>query len=271
MIKLPGLNFYNRSGVLNKRKYRITLNVVKILPFVTLIFFTSCNRVYTTYYTNNIAENQKIAVLPFEISFVFQKIPGGETIKYMRELEKEEGLILQKKLYNHLLKNNFSPYLKIQDIDETNSMLKQHEVTMDNIWKYEKTELAKICGVSAVISSTANYPINSSKLKTFLDPFVKFSSFSAPLLIDLFVITSPVPYVSMIAIPAIAIMNLALNNNKSFVNVSIHDSNNSDIIWRCKVSERPGFSYSYKKFGERATKRISRHFPFKEKNKRRTN
>lgn len=76
------------------------------------------------------------------------------TPEQLKQLEINEGENIQFAMYSWFLKRKSAGKVgvDIQDVTTTNSLLKQNDITADNIDTYQPADLAKILGVDAVIS-----------------------------------------------------------------------------------------------------------------------
>ena len=232
---------------------------IRWLLIVSIIFMQSCATEYTTpgFYSSN--DNNKIAaILPFEVSFVFKKIPKGETIKYYSDLEKAESYALQKRLYDRLLANQASCKIKIQDVEETNRLLEKNGITLENIQKYSNAELARLCDVDVILIGTANLTGNSFTLNSS-SKAMKTSLIAAPLVIDFLLLQNTLPIVSILTIPVFIGASYCAPS-KSLINVAIINKND-ELLWRYKTYNH-SFS-NYKSFGENVMKKVANKFPYK--------
>ena len=241
---------------MNRIRSSIKNCILIVSAFITLI---GCTSVYTLPGNNFLADKeQHFAILPFEISFEYKNITEAKSLKYYRDIEKEEGYALQKKLYSSLNNNSLPSSIKIQNIDETNSLLLKKGISVKNIWKCSKKELVELCGVDALIIGTGNFSLLSAE-KDLAANIFRLTSFMPLLIMDYYKIT-PFP-ISLIALPFIATINFAVPSYLS-INLAILDKDN-ELKFRFQKVKTHGSMRNYKTFSDRALQKAVSKFPFK--------
>lgn len=129
----------------------------KLLLFFALIgFLSSCSpkRYITQDYHKYARSHKKIAVLPYE-SYYTGRIPKDLTKEDVRALQVEESELFQRSLYFQLLEESRDLrdgdiYVSIQNVDETNGILEEKGISIEDSWKKSPSEMAEILGVDAV-------------------------------------------------------------------------------------------------------------------------
>lgn len=158
----------------------------KNLPFYSVIIFSfilfSCsNRYYTASNFSEKTEDHKVvAILPAEVSFT-GKQPKNSTPEAIAQVEERESIDFQYALLNSILRHaNTRKYIttvNFQDINTTQKIMDQNNITIRDSWKKDDNELAKILGVDAVIrmnirkqrymSDEASYGVDVAKQVIF--------------------------------------------------------------------------------------------------------
>lgn len=103
------------------------------------------------------ADHQVLGILPFDCEIQLrpkelEKIGEEQLI----EMEKEEGLAVQAALQSYFLRKKSTKGYRVdfQDVDKTNTLLKQANIDIHNLDEYTHQELADILEVDGVISGT---------------------------------------------------------------------------------------------------------------------
>lgn len=95
-----------------------------------------------------------VAILPAEVTFS-GKQPKNMTPEAIAEAEERESIDFQYALMNSILRHaNTRKYIttvNFQDINTTQKILEQNNITVRDSWKRNDEELAKLLGVDAVI------------------------------------------------------------------------------------------------------------------------
>jgi len=132
----------------------------KYLPFIVLTVFTafgiSCSNKYYT--ANNFEEKTQdhkvVAILPAEIIFT-GKQPKNATPEEIAKAEEIESVDFQHALLNSILNHaNTRKYIttvNFQDLNTTEKLLNQNNISVRDSWKMDDNELAKLLSVDAVI------------------------------------------------------------------------------------------------------------------------
>ncbi|HET6766693.1 MAG TPA: hypothetical protein VFH08_04825 [Chitinophagaceae bacterium] len=125
-----------------------------IASFVVFLFACS-NKYYTAGNFSEKTEDHKVvAILPAEIVFS-GKQPKNSSPENIAKAEETESVNFQYALMNSILRHaNTRKYIttvNFQDINTTQKILEQNNITVRDSWKKDDTELAKLLGVDAVI------------------------------------------------------------------------------------------------------------------------
>ena len=156
-----------------------------LLYLVTAMFvlfsFSCSNKYYTASNFSEKTENHKlVAILPAEVTFA-GKLPKNMSPEAIAEAEERESIDFQYALMNSILNHaNTRKYIttvNFQDINTTQKILEQNNITVRDSWKKDDKELAKLLGVDAVIrmnirkqrymSDEASYGVGVAKQVVF--------------------------------------------------------------------------------------------------------
>ena len=123
---------------------------------IFLLFLFSCsNKYYTASNFEEKTEKHKVvAILPAEVT-LSGKLPKNLTPEDIAKAEERESIDFQYALMNSILNHaNTKKYIttvNFQDINTTQKILEQHNISVRDSWKKNDEELAKLLGVDAVI------------------------------------------------------------------------------------------------------------------------
>lgn len=120
-----------------------------------LFLFACSNKYYTAGNFSEKTEDHKVvAILPAEIVFS-GKLPKNLSPEDIAKAEETESVNFQYALMNSILRHaNTKKYIttvNFQDINTTQKMLDQNNISVRDSWKRDDNELAKLLNVDAVI------------------------------------------------------------------------------------------------------------------------
>jgi len=120
-----------------------------------LFLFSCSNKYYTAGNFSEKTENHKVvAILPAEVSFT-GKQPKNLSPEDIAKAEETESINFQYALMNGILRHaNTKKYVttvNFQDVNTTQKILDQNNISIRDSWKKDDNELAKLLGVDAVI------------------------------------------------------------------------------------------------------------------------
>src|SRR6187402_373101 len=123
---------------------------------IFILFLFSCsNKYYTAGNFEEKTEKHKVvAILPAEVT-LSGKLPKNLTPEDIAKAEERESIDFQYALMNSILNHaNTKKYIttvNFQDINTTQKILEQNNISVRDSWKKDDEELAKLLGVDAVI------------------------------------------------------------------------------------------------------------------------
>ena len=127
------------------------------LLFLSLAFMTHAQSkaIYTHPNFDRLARNHKlIAIVPFDCEMQLRpKEMESITDEQLAEMELAEGLGVQAALQSYFLKRKIKDGIRVdfQDVDKTNTILRQNGIDQFNIGDYTHEELAELLEVDAII------------------------------------------------------------------------------------------------------------------------
>jgi len=131
-------------------------NLIPGFIAIFILFLFSCsNKYYTANNFEEKTENHKVvAILPAEVTFT-GKQPKNLSPDAIAKAEERESIDFQYALMNSILNHaNTKKYIttvNFQDINTTQKILEQNNISVRDSWKKDDEELAKLLGVDAVI------------------------------------------------------------------------------------------------------------------------
>lgn len=201
------------------------------LGFVLLFILTSCATVYKSAELNTSGNMQKnIAILPFDVSIQYNKLPKGVTVEQITENENELSFVFQNQMYNRFLRKSEQFTVVFQDVDKTNMLLKRNKIDLENIGEFSKDELARLLEVDEIISGK--------------------------------VITTK-PMSTGAAIVVGALFGFWGATNTADVTISLHNGTNSDLLWKFNHVYSGSVGSSPEQLTNAMMKPISRKFPYR--------
>lgn len=128
----------------------------QFIPIFLFLIISSCARPY--YQVDDFEQltksHETVAILPFEI-YTFGKLPKDVDEEMLFAMESLESTNLQAEFYEGILESKSRDQellsVNLQHYDETNSILKENEISVRESWSYSPEELAKILNVDAVL------------------------------------------------------------------------------------------------------------------------
>lgn len=105
--------------------------------------------------------HRTLAILPFKTYLTLENING----KQEQELAKREGYAVQAALESYFSPKNKrrKSYVDFQNVSRTNALLRQHDITYDNVDLFTTKQLCEILGVDGLISGHLNLSVLLSK------------------------------------------------------------------------------------------------------------
>ena len=124
--------------------------------FMAALLLTSCGpQIYQAKTFDQVkSEHRTIAILPFDATTKFRKLPKGMTEETIRESNKSTGYAVQGHSYSYFLRqysrNKYT--IEFQDIDKTNALLSKAGISYEDLNTMDKAEICEILNVDCVIS-----------------------------------------------------------------------------------------------------------------------
>ena len=109
-----------------------------------------------------ISSHKKVAILPFNATIGYRKLPKDFDASANKEAEFELGYDMQSGMYTYLLRKTSDYTVEVQDIERTNAILRKNNL-IDKLAETSTEELAKVLEVDAVIKCSYAYQKTKSE------------------------------------------------------------------------------------------------------------
>jgi hypothetical protein len=207
----------------------------RIIGFMILaVLFMSCGpRIYTSKeFTTALSKHRTVAILPADVTM--QLRPNQQramTADQVSELVSQTGMDIQEKMYGWFLRRSdrFNYTVKFQDVTRTNSLLKAAGISYDDLRTTDRTKLARILGVDAVLQNRA-------------------------------ILEKPMSDGAAVAVGVV--FGVWGNTNKIQTNIDIHDGRSGDLLWKYQFEVAGSVGTSVTRLVNAQLRNASRKFPY---------
>lgn len=208
----------------------------RLILIALVVLVPGCATIYTAPdFGSYKFAHSKIAILPFEVTIETDQDNGNISAEGLRDMEREQGETFQRVIYSEFLQGQQRGRytVEFQDIDKTNTLLNRELETntnQDELAALTKAEICKILEVDAVIggSMLLGGPIGTDR-----------------------------------AMASRFLIGLVGNTNKAFIRMSIHEGNESKILWNYEHVAKGGLLSSPESVARAVMKGAARTFPYK--------
>jgi hypothetical protein len=209
-----------------------------LLQFLALgLVLSSCGpKIYkSSSFDSALAKHKTVAILPADVS---TRLRPNESKKVSPEqleaMNEKTGFAIQDKMYSWFLRRSdkFQYTVTFQDVTRTNALLKQAGITYDNLAAKDRTEIAKLLGVDAVLQD-----------RTSLDK----------------------PMSDGAAVAVGVIFGVWGNTNAAQTTINIHDGKSGDLLWKYDYEASGSVGSSADKLVNAMMRNASKKFPYSTK------
>jgi hypothetical protein len=196
-----------------------------------IVLLSGCATVYQASEMATLeSKHKKVAIIPFDVEVKYNRLPKNVTIEQIRENENDLGFVLQNQMYNQFLRKKDQFMIDFQDVDQTVMMLKRNKVDVEKLDEYSKDELARLLEVDAIVSG---HLITTRPMSTGA------------------------------AIVVGALFGVWGATNTADVTVSLHDGNDSKLLWKFNHVYSGSVGSSPEQLTKALMKPVIRKFPYK--------
>jgi hypothetical protein len=204
-----------------------------------LLFFCFFSSIYLfgqgakqTYEAPNLKQtlstHKIVAILPFRVTISYKKMPKNFDPAGNLQQEKEEGLNMQQGMYTYLLRKANDYTTTFQDVDRTNTLLKNAGV-FDKIDDILPDSLCKILKIDAVIKCSYSYERTASEAG---------------------------------AIAKTMVFGFGGSTASGALTMQINNGTDGTLLWHFYKEMSEGAFTSANQLMERMMKKVSRNFPY---------
>jgi hypothetical protein len=124
-------------------------------PLLTFLFLLFISKSYAQEYNLDslVKTHKKVAILPVKVMYSYKKLSDGQTLNDIKKKEYEDGFLLQEKFIKQLSKDSFHVFVEIQSFNETNSLLSENEITLQDLKDLPADFICESLKVDAIIET----------------------------------------------------------------------------------------------------------------------
>ncbi len=128
---------------------------------LAIVLLESCGpKIYKSAdFDNAFAKHKTVAILPADVNTTLRPNESKKvSAEQLGQMNEKTGLAVQDKMYSWFLRRSekFQYTVTFQDVTRTNALLKQAGVNYNELAAKDRTELAKLLGVDAVLQNRLN-------------------------------------------------------------------------------------------------------------------
>ncbi len=205
-----------------------------ILFSAFFFLIASCGpKIYTSSnFSTALARHKTVAILPAEVTMQLRPNEAKKiSAEQLRDLVNKTAYDVQDKMYGWFLRrgDKYHYTVTFQDINKTNSKLKQAGITYEDLKNEDRSKLAKILGVDAVMQSK---------------------------------IVSEKPMSEGAAVAVGVIFGAWGNTNKVQTAINIHDGQSGDLLWKYDYEASGSIGSSSTRLVDALMKNATKKFPY---------
>lgn len=106
-----------------------------------------------------LAKHKTVAILPADVTTTLRPNEAKKvSAEQLQDINEKTGFAIQDKMYSWFLRRSdkFSYTVTFQDVTRTNALLKQAGISYNSLAAKDRTELAKLLGVDAVLQNRSS-------------------------------------------------------------------------------------------------------------------
>ncbi|MBA4852864.1 hypothetical protein [Emticicia sp. BO119] len=208
-------------------------NFIAIILLAAVLSACSASR---DFLSDNFAKvkstHQRVAILPFDVQFEnpANRKPDVRAQKFFSQQEREASLDTQKELFVYAAKQiEKGRYeLAFQNFTQTNKILAESGIRLEDISQQDKGHLARLLGVDAVIWGQLGITITRQNRYSMMPSY--------------------------------------MGNDGVSTNVSLFDAANGELLWKTNLSQRPNSRMDTPHhMSSQLIAQVAKHLPYKDK------
>ncbi len=207
----------------------LIIGVLCIFAFSNACFSQATKQIFSSpNLTSTLGRAKTVAILPFNVSISYKKMPKGVTVENIREDEKKEGPQMQQGMYTFLLRKMSDYTVTFQDVERTNALLKKAGL-YENLNEILADSVCKMLGVDAVIKSSWSYAKTGSEAG---------------------------------AIATALVFGVSKGVGSGQLVMQVYDGKSGEMVWRMAKEMNESTFSSANELMERMMRKVGRNFPF---------
>ena len=186
-------------------------------------------------FSTAMAKHKTVAILPAEITMQLRPNQAKNmTQQQLDEMATKTGYDIQEKMYGWFLRrgDRFNYTVAFQDVTKTNAKLKEAGISYNDLKTTDRSKLAKILGVDAVMQDRANME----------KPMSEGAAVAVGLLVGAWG-----------------------NTNKVQTTINIHDGNSGDLLWKYDYEASGSVGSSTNNLVDALMRNATKKFPYSAK------
>ncbi|NOT50543.1 MAG: hypothetical protein HOP10_04625 [Chitinophagaceae bacterium] len=204
---------------------------------VILTVMVGCGpKIYTSSeFDTALAKHKTVAILPADVSTRLRPNESKKvTAEQLASMNEKTGFAIQDKMYSWFLRRSekFEYTVTFQDVTKTNATLKKAGISYDDLASKDRTELAALLGVDAILQN-----------RTSLDK----------------------PMSDGAAVAVGVIFGVWGNTNSAQTTINIHDGRSGDLLWKYDYQASGSIGSSADNLVNALMRNASKKFPYSAK------
>ncbi len=134
--------------------------IISLFTLATFAMLSCGPRIYkSASFDTALARHKTVAILPAAVSTKLRPNEAKRiTPEQLEQMNETTGFAIQDKMYSWFLRRSekFQYTVTFQDVTRTNALLKQANITYDELAAKDRTELAQLLGVDAVLQNRSD-------------------------------------------------------------------------------------------------------------------
>lgn len=200
---------------------------------VFLILISCGPKIYKSEsFSSALARHKTVALLPAEVTLQLRPNEAKKiTAEQMKDLVDKTGYDVQDKMYGWFLRrgDKFNYTVTFQDINKTNARLKEANIAYEDLKSKDRSELAKILGVDAVMQGK---------------------------------VVSEKPMSEGAAVAVGLLVGVWGNTNKVQTAINIHDGQTGDLLWKYDYEAHGSVGSSTTRLVDALMRNATKKFPY---------
>lgn len=210
-------------------------NLLSFAVITTLLFSCGPKIYQSSEFSSALAKHKTVAILPADVTMQLRPNEAKKvTAEQLDDLTSKTGYDIQEKMYGWFLRrqDKYNYTVKFQDVTKTNSLLKQANISYNDLKTTDRAKLAQILGVDAVLQDRT----------TMEKPMSEGAAVAIGVLVGAWGAT-----------------------NKVNTTINIHDGKSGDLLWKYDYQASGSVGSSSTQLVDALMRNASKKFPYSSK------